>query len=324
MGGDGAREKTDKSGVPFWVHRVGDPLPSSRLSLGRPPPHHDAKREAPSAVHQVYAALLARLYLSSCHRRNLNDRGLTDADIDTRGYRSLAPSQGNRIARELSRKFGAEVLVGVPGFAWKEGPYGSFLSLCVAPGLLVPLRDVDGRIVALAIRLDNPGGAGKYRFASSSSAGGPSALPACHVPIAAERTDVIRISEGALKADIASALGNRLCLGLPGCGAWRTALPVLERLQPKTIWLSLDADFRTNPHVAIALAACAKHLHEQGFNVKVESWHPRAGKGVDDVLVNGNKTALDPWHMALVAKHRSTARPVEEMTRGKTAQHQNR
>ena len=48
---------------------------------GTPPDRADA-----DTLHKVYSALLTRLFLSAAHRKNLQDRGLTDAQIDSRGY----------------------------------------------------------------------------------------------------------------------------------------------------------------------------------------------------------------------------------------------
>jgi hypothetical protein len=63
-------------------------------------------------------------------------------------------------------------------------------------------------------------------------------------------------------------------------------------LQPRAIWLAFDADWRTNPVVARALAAAAMALTNQGWSVLIEVWDPAQGKGIDDVLVAGHRAVL--------------------------------
>src|SRR5687768_16168243 len=102
MGGPDARQKTNRNGDTYWVHRVGGPPPSSQPNLaGRPPPHPAPKRIDPSVLHRVYSALLGLLYVSAPHLESLRNRGLSDTDIDRFSYRTLPERAGIRIAREL-------------------------------------------------------------------------------------------------------------------------------------------------------------------------------------------------------------------------------
>jgi hypothetical protein len=158
----------------------------------------------------------------------------------------------------------------------------------------------------LVVRCDDHEDGGKYRWLSSKYAGGPSPEMVAQVPLHAGDNKTIRITEGQLKADIATALSGILTLGLPGVGAWRLALPVLERLQPKLVLIAFDSDWRTNAHVSMALCDCAKHLHKAGFNCKVEDWHPSEGKGIDDLLAAGHQPRQKSWQYAVMAKYSSS------------------
>jgi hypothetical protein len=44
--------------------------------------------------------------------------------------------------------------------------------------------------------------------------------------------EVIRMTEGELKADVATVLTGILTLSIPGVSAWRAVIRVLEQLQP--------------------------------------------------------------------------------------------
>jgi hypothetical protein len=124
--------------------------------------------------------------------------------------------------------------------------------------------------------------------------------------------DVIRVTEGELKADIATALTGVLTIAVPGVAAWRAALPVLQHLQPLTIWLAFDADWRANLHVTRALAAAAWTLMAQGWTIAIEVWEPWQGKGIDDVVAGGHRPALHTTALAFGLGVRAQARPSHE------------
>jgi hypothetical protein len=108
----------------------------------------------------------------------------------------------------------------------------------------------------------------------------------------------MRITEGELKADVATALSGVLTIAVPGVSMWRQALPVLQALQAQRVLLSFDSDWYQNQYVARALAQAAQALVEAGYIVGVETWEPSYGKGVDDVLADGHTPTLQstvPW-----------------------------
>jgi len=261
----------DRSGCEYYIHRLGpvhpDPVPPPVLS--RPDP-------APVEVRdRIYRSILDRLDLSESHRAALRRRGLPDAEIDRRGYRSWPPHGPDRwrLARRIVERY-PEALA-VPGLLRRESRSGrEYVDLAGPPGVAIPVRTLDGAVQALLIRRDGDGAA-KYVWLSSGPDGPGPGTPV-HVPLA--RTDghaveVIRITEGALKSDIATVLDpDRVrTIGVPGATVWRVAMPVVEALRPRTVRIALDADWRCNPHVARALAAMIEALSDS-YHVEVESW----------------------------------------------------
>ncbi len=97
----------------------------------------------------------------------------------------------------------------------------------------------------------------------------------------------MRLTEGELKADVATALSGVLTISVPGVSAWRGALPVLRSLAPATVLLAFDADAATNHHVARAAEATAQALESEGWEVAAESLDPALVKGIDDALAAG-------------------------------------
>jgi hypothetical protein len=158
------------------------------------------------------------------------------------------------LARRIADWWGYDVCVQVPGFYIAERDDRRYLTLAGAAGLVIPGRNMDGHIVALKVRADDPGDGPKYTTISSAKYGGPSPGAQVHVPLYdGPRTETIRLTEGELKADVATTLSGLLTMSVPGVAMWRRALPVLQALRPQRILLAFDADWRTNPHVAQAL-----------------------------------------------------------------------
>jgi hypothetical protein len=181
--------------------------------------------------------------------------------------------------------------------------------------LLIPVRSLDGHIVALKVRADDPGDGPKYTTISSAKHGGPGPGSQVHVPLyEGVRGDTVRLTEGELKGDIATILSGILTLSMPGVALWRKALPVLQALQPQRVLVAFDADWRTNRHVAQALGQVVAALVGAGYTVEVESWAPAQGKGLDEVLAAGYTPTLQsavPWlHRARTFPARSGREPL--------------
>jgi hypothetical protein len=270
-----------------------------------------AERADTASLDLVYRALLAALGLETRHRQNLRQRGLSDGAIAQCGYRTL-PEQGRyRIVHRLVDQFGTDLIGKIPGFIWRENHRDGYWTLSMKPGqtgLVVPVRNSDCAITGLIVRCDDPGDGGKYRWLSSRHHDGPGPLVSVHVPSHTSDTKIIRLTEGVLKADVATALSGVLTIGLPGVGPWKLALPVLEHLKPDSVLLAWDSDWRSNSHVARSLGDCAKCLRKQGFMVQVEDWDPHVAKGIDDLLAHGHLPVRKGWAAALAAMYRGTAR----------------
>jgi hypothetical protein len=168
---------------------------------------------------------------------------------------------------------------------------------------VIPIRDEKRLIVACLIRVDETrDGGGKYRWLSAppDSVGcGPGLC--VHFPFHDGPRDVVRITEGPLKADIATALSGTLTLGLPGVGAWKLALPALTRVGARRVLLAFDADARTNPNVARPLSRIATALEQAGYEVAIEIWPSSAGKGIDDVLAGDSASTIRTVEKSAVA-----------------------
>lgn len=279
--------KTDSNGSPVYLHRIG-PEPDRDRADDRPP--RDRSKPLPPAAppdtrHDVYSALLDALHLSPEHRASLTRRGLSGEEIDRREYRSKGKSLGVKLVSGLAERFGEDTLLAVPGFIRNRA---GRLDVACLPGLLIPVRDGRGRIAGLMVRPDRRlDGGCKYRWVSSARHGGPSPGAPAHTPLGMPVSQVWRLTEGALKADVAAVRSGLPTIGAPGVTNWRVCLPPLRGAGCKAVRLAFDADARGNKVVAAALLAAYRGLRDEGYEVQVERWDGAKAKGIDDALAGG-------------------------------------
>jgi hypothetical protein len=233
----------------------------------------------------VYANYTASLGLSDEHRAALLSRGLTEDQIRIHGYRTLGPC-GFLIGADKNNV----PLHQVPGFIRDtDGQW----STVVPAGIVIPVYNMTGHIRALQVRQDDRPSYGKYAWFSGGP-GGKCGAP-CHVPIEAVpamlRGDPVRITEGAIKANIAVAKLGTPTIGLAGSGLWKAALPIFDRLRLKRAVLAFDMDWTVNKGVRAARRDLALALGKLNVEVTAERWdydeHTDKYKGIDDALTAG-------------------------------------
>jgi hypothetical protein len=257
---------------------------------------HTVERADEKTCHAAYAALCGVLGLSAEHHAALIARGLTEDEITAGKYSSLPVEHRGQIALEVLKRvkldgIKPDDLLRVPGFIRRADVP---MALAGRAGLLIPVMNAAGTTVGMTLRPDKPAldpkgkALGKYVAFTSSTHGGPNAASAAHVPpIASQGShEVVRVTEGPLKASIATSKTGLLTIGLPGVGSWRLALPVLKSLGAERVRLAFDSDASVNPNVAGALAYAARGLVASGYKVEVERWNA-THKGIDDALVAG-------------------------------------
>jgi hypothetical protein len=283
------KRKVSRSGQTFHLHRLnGQPATVD----ARPKSTGQVLQIADVEVrHRVYSALLTALSLTAAHRESLTRRGLADAEMDRRGYVSLPVRGRARIAQELRERFD-NLLLTVPGFYVKQSNARCYLTLAGAAGLLIPIRDINGRIIALKVRRDCASNGPRYSYLSSSRHGGPGPGSPVHVPLGvAAPCPRVRLTEGELKSDVATSLSNLPTISVAGVTNWLPCLDVLRALGAKTIVMAFDADAPEKAQVAQALSSCAQALASGGFAVELERWRPEH-KGIDDLLTAGGTPEL--------------------------------
>lgn len=303
-------EGRERDGVRYWVHRREEILDPGRRKhlLGAGARGSEALGQP--RLSEVLEALISLCPLRVTHIKDLIRRygkrgegreGELAQQFVHRNRYGTSESYWSVVAAEklLEGICSEEELLRVPGF-YREGDR---VAANFPPGeaLMIPVRDEWERVSGIKFRCSSGGGP-RYIWFSSGARGGLGAEAMVHYPAGSVRRARegarLVITEGELKADIASALSDDLVISVPGASCWRDALFAIERLEaahgyrPQEIVLAFDADARTNERVARSQEAlCAALVEEWGLwaRVGVETWDSRVGKGLDDVLAAGGE-----------------------------------
>jgi len=252
------------------------------------------RRAKSEILHQIYSALLAHPNIrldAATHDALLAARGFPREEAAGRLYGRLPDRYREDIAGVMAKYFARELLLCIPGFFVNRR---QCLSIGGPSGLLIPVRDQRGQVIALMIRPDKQiEGGPKYVWMSSRKHGGPGPGAPAHVPAGVTApAPILRVTEGPLKADIATILSGVPTIGLAGVGSWRRCLPIAKSLGVEVARLAFDVDWRTKPAVARAMCDCAAARATAGHRVEVEVWDAADGKGVDDLFAAGKTPTI--------------------------------
>lgn len=291
--------------------------------LGLARPDLPCKREIAPQIqelrHRIYSWIMTKLAkwdMKPEHLEALKKRGLTDEAINRLGYVSFdgRSPKNAMLAKNIQVGFDEgkvpglettkfdDLITAVPGVYRDANGIPRFPHL---RGILIPLRDTNGKIVSLKVRRDespddNPD-IPKYLYFNASKkvrqqreqhdgVKYPTANAAVHVPLHdGIQTALTRVTEGELKADIATFLSGVLTISIPGAGIWKEAIDVLKTLGAQHVLIAFDADHTTNKGVATGMLDLVRACMKAGLKVSIERWAESQGKGIDDVLAAGHK-----------------------------------
>lgn len=228
-------------------------------------------------LHAVYSDFMKMLTLGPLHRHDLIRRGLPESKFGE--FRSLPEDPKTRwnICRVLDKKYGLD---DVPGFQQKTSQKGKPYWDCLRSGMLIPTRNVKGRITGFQVRT---GGDPKYIWFAYSG----QTKAQCHI---IPGKGVPWIIEGVLKSYVAHHFLNIPCIGIPGTNTWRT-VPV-DLIRGGEIVVAYDMEMNEYTHKA--RDELIKHLEGQGFKVTVAGWNKNLGKGIDDACLTLVKRGIKP------------------------------
>jgi len=232
--------------------------------------------------HAVYLDFLTLLDLTTAHRMNLRNRGLSGDTIDGNLYKTVPLSHSSR-TRILSRLSENYDLRGVPGFWFDER--NRVWKMTARAGFFIPVCDSNNLIQGLQIRFDDNRKQKYCWFSSSKNENGCGAKSWIHVAGDA-RSDTLCITEGGLKADAASFLSNgALFAAVPGANSLQFLAGVIQELRPRKIVECLDMDKLTNEIVRAGAEKVGQIARPLCGEYTQFRWDTRF-KGIDDYLLS--------------------------------------
>jgi len=234
---------------------------------------------------KVYRRLLSKLSLSEKHKEDLLKRGLCEDSIISGLYKTVPAVGFHSLAYDAVFNSGAikdlstHKTWGIPGFTDVQD--AEKVSLRGRKhGYFIPVLSREGLISGMQIRYDNLAEDAsdkekeeykKYSWYSSSEKKTGCSITGCeNIHFAGCFNDditEINLTEGVLKADIASALSGEPFLGLVGVNNIRQLKPTLEKLigtGTSVINLYIDMDYADKKEVASALLGIKKEINRAG------------------------------------------------------------
>jgi hypothetical protein len=153
-------------------------------------------------------------------------------------------------------------------------------------GILIPVRDISGRIQGLQIRRDNADKR-KYRWVSSADIeNGTGCKAEGWVHTAGSAGDCVLLIEGPLKADIVYYLTGQTTVAVPGVNSLKhleKTLRELTELGLKRVMTTFDMDFLKNPHVQTGYTELTNLLERLELSFGTYLWSPDYN-GLDDYI----------------------------------------
>lgn len=244
----------------------------------------------------VYRKMLNLLPLSLEHLEDLEKRGLSKKAIKALGLKST-PGKINYEIPSMLISTGYQ-LSGIPGFFKQDGKWAMF---CYTSGYFVPFLQ-NGKIFGLQIRSDTNPKKKYVWFSSTNLNNGTQMKGNVHEISFYPNMEKVCLTEGALKADIASYLYHKKTgrtmgfIAVPGVSNQKTLKNGLVKLKEKgvkEIIEALDMDkcgnitVAQNKEVAIALQKTITTIEDCGLIYTPSTW-PRM-KGIDDYLLQTRK-----------------------------------
>lgn len=265
------------------------------------------KKASPEMLDLVYRLFIELASLDKKDEQILkNTRGLSDEECKMFFTWPSDPDQftDQLIEKLADKNIDQSFLSLVPGFfyhkldeRWRFTRYH---------GIGFPILDKDGYIAAIQIRKNNYTKMRYVWFSSSFADKEDNSDEICILGTASgspidvcfpnkKPHNVIAITEGKFKALALSRLGLT-SLSMQGITSWRKILPeiksLLSRFDNPEIWLCFDADIFTNEKVRESAENLKKTIVNANLNCQFVYWHPKYGKGIDDVLINQHKDKI--------------------------------
>jgi len=278
--GSSKTTKIDSSGAEYSVHRKEGTKTTGNYTHNKKPEYKSPRKAEDWILNLVYRNFLDGLALDGRALTQMHQRGLMPDDINAGLYKYLPEflKKNNYnitlLLQKLENIFGIETLLQVPGFYLNTNKR---ISLTTHDQILIPVRNQHNQIISLKCRLpyDSETGIPKYTYFTSSKHNGPSSGAYVHFPVFGKWNKShqnLIITEGELKADLASIYFDDPCISIPGVSSWRRSIPEIDRIKPEKVVIAFDMDKSTNPNVDFHHNNFCQELQDRSIKFGVLEW----------------------------------------------------
>ncbi|MBQ4344072.1 MAG: DUF3854 domain-containing protein [Erysipelotrichaceae bacterium] len=260
---------------------------------------------SPMVRSAVYMRMINAGELNQKHYDNLIERGLSSQSVKGRYASCSSIPSAEKVFKGIPKLFynsTSDTVKGVPGVfgnvkydvATDNELFDEIEFNLPNNGFIIPIVSHEGermRISCCQIRMDK--GDTRYIFLSSINKKNGVSVGDCN-KIHYTRNfwqdgkmvipKVVCMTEGPLKADVASELSGKYFIAIPGvnaCGNLEEELVFLKNHGCEKIELYFDMDYKTNEYVEKAIKRIGKMVSGVGFKGEQMIWDP-AYKGIDD------------------------------------------
>lgn len=269
----------------------------------------------PKVIDAVLTTMQEVCPLSVAHKKQLlTERNLTQERIDS-DYFEFPYYNREKVVRLIMEKLPwitTAELITVPGFYYDNESKAISFAGYKGVGILIRnteyRKDGKQRAVAVQIRRDAiKEGQKRYGWFSSSfvhdspdgkyTGGCGCGCPKDVLFPAPDKkfTGNVCITEGRFKSEIIIQNGN-IAVSVQGVSSWFGIEDIIKQISQnypvKRIYTMFDSDMAVNPAVFGHAENMSKALENAGFKVSFASWPLNKGKGIDDLILNGNKDSL--------------------------------
>jgi len=241
--------------------------------------------------HQLYSEILDQLVIDDITLADLRRRGFTQEEINTSRFKSVKKWQ------QLNKKYDTRL----PGISED----GKFL-ITSSDGYLCPLRDFEGRITGLQVRLHNPQDDNRYRWLSTPRQATLKLQPEDENPLAVfhpqdGKPEGIAIVEGTgCKPFFVSQRLNLLTIGAAG-GQWLGSPKLLEKYIKAAIEKYGELPIKVIPDAGWALNSQVKQKLSDTFSWLEEKFASKVISVLDWNQVHKSQYDIDELeHLSIV------------------------
>lgn len=258
------------------------------------------EKASPEIIDAVYLFFKGQCKLSEASRKYLLGERTLNEERMKADYFDFPTVEKDKIVNNILKQFPEVDLCTVPGFFYnKDKQKYDFLS---SKGIGFLIRDDNSRLItAIQIRRTTiKVGESRYIWFSSSFAlgkdnlkgGASSGAPKDILFPKTIKNKTVCITEGRFKSEKILEFGN-ICISVQGVSSWkgieRNISSINVQHELKRIYIMYDADMLNN-YLIFEQAIKMSEQIKKNCNLPVSFvlWREKLGKGIDDLIINGN------------------------------------